>query len=61
MGNVLKRMNLKRSEFVITTKIFWGKPKVKGEGKPNDYGLSRKHIIEGLTESLKRLQLEYLF
>lgn len=54
-------MNLKRSEFVITTKIFWGKPKIKGEGKPNDYGLSRKHIIEGLTESLKRLQLEYLF
>lgn len=57
MGKVLKRMGLKRSAFVITTKIFWGNKEVN---YPNDFGLSRKHIIEGLTESLKRLQLEYV-
>ncbi len=39
---------------MISTKIFWG-----GDG-PNDRGLSRKHIIEGLDASLKRLQLDYV-
>lgn len=54
MGAVLKKYGWKRSDLVISTKIFWG-----GEG-PNDVGLSRKHIIEGLTASLQRLQLDYV-
>jgi voltage-dependent potassium channel beta subunit len=54
MGNVLKKMGWKRSDLVISTKIFWG-----GDG-PNDNGLSRKHIIEGMNASLARLQLEYV-
>lgn len=58
MGKVFKRLNLKRSAYVITTKIFWGNK--KGDTHPNEIGLSRKHIIEGLTESLKRLQLDYV-
>jgi len=40
---------------VVCTKIFWG----PGNG-PNDNGLSRKHIIEGTKNSLKRLQLDYV-
>jgi len=44
----------RRSDLVITTKIFWG-----GEGV-NEKGLSRKHIIEGLDASLERLQLDYV-
>jgi len=44
----------RRSELVITTKIFWG-----GDGV-NEKGLSRKHIIEGLDASLERLQLDYV-
>ncbi|KAI9597629.1 NADP-dependent oxidoreductase domain-containing protein [Syncephalis fuscata] len=54
MGNVIKKCGWKRSDIVISTKLFWG-----GNG-PNDRGLSRKHIVEGLNASLKRLQLEYV-
>jgi voltage-dependent potassium channel beta subunit len=54
MGNVLKKTGWKRSDLVISTKIFWG-----GSG-PNDSGLSRKHVIEGTEASLARLQLDYV-
>jgi voltage-dependent potassium channel beta subunit len=54
MGNVIKKEGWKRSDLVVSTKIFWG-----GEG-PNDVGLSRKHIIEGVEASLARLQLNYV-
>jgi voltage-dependent potassium channel beta subunit len=54
MGNVFKKTDWKRSELVISTKIFWG-------GKfPNQTGLSRKHIIEGIEASLHRLQMDYV-
>lgn len=54
MGNVIKKEGWKRSDLVISTKIMWG-----GDG-PNDVGLSRKHIIEGLDASLDRLQMDYV-
>ena len=54
MGNVIKKAGWKRSDLVISTKIFWG-----GDG-PNQSGLSRKHLIEGTHASLKRLQLDYV-
>ncbi|KAL4110421.1 hypothetical protein PRIC1_002112 [Phytophthora ramorum] len=44
-----------REDLVVSTKICLGTK----EG-PNDQGLSRKHIIEGLKASLKRLQLDYV-
>jgi voltage-dependent potassium channel beta subunit len=54
MGNVVKRAGWKRSDLVISTKIFWG-----GKG-PNDRGLSRKHILEGTDAALARLQMDYV-
>ena len=54
MGNVIKKLGLRRSDIVISSKVFWG-----GDG-PNDTGLSRKHIYEACRKSLKRLQLDYL-
>jgi voltage-dependent potassium channel beta subunit len=54
MGNVIKKAGWKRSDLIISTKVFWG-----GEG-PNDTGLSRKHIIEGTRSSLGRLQMDYV-
>lgn len=54
MGNVVKRAGWKRSDLVISTKIFWG-----GAG-PNDRGLSRKHIVEGANAALRRLQMDYV-
>eukprot|EP00934_Nitzschia_sp_Nitz4_P006622 Nitzschia sp. Nitz4//scaffold349_size16934//2084//3225//NITZ4_008845-RA/size16934-snap-gene-0.2-mRNA-1//-1//CDS//3329548698//6612//frame0 len=44
----------RRSELIITTKMFWGGPGL------NEKGLSRKHIMEGMDASLKRLQLDYV-
>jgi voltage-dependent potassium channel beta subunit len=54
MGNVIRRAGWKRSDLVISTKIFWG-----GDG-PNDTGLSRKHLVEGINASLERLQMDYV-
>jgi voltage-dependent potassium channel beta subunit len=54
MGNVVKKAGWKRSDLVISTKIFWG-----GQG-PNDRGLSRKHIVEGTDASLRRLQMDHV-
>eukprot|EP01013_Petalomonas_cantuscygni_P011965 TRINITY_DN25660_c0_g1_i1.p1 TRINITY_DN25660_c0_g1~~TRINITY_DN25660_c0_g1_i1.p1 ORF type:complete len:374 (-),score=90.77 TRINITY_DN25660_c0_g1_i1:79-1200(-) len=65
MGDVIER-GVKdgvwqREDLVVTTKIFFGavpgKPGVRG---PNAMGLSRKHIVEGLTASLRRLKLSYV-
>jgi voltage-dependent potassium channel beta subunit len=52
MGKVIK--DFRREDLVISTKIFWG-----GNG-PNDTGLSRKHLLEGTKNSLRRLQLDYV-
>jgi voltage-dependent potassium channel beta subunit len=54
MGNVIKKLGWRREGIVVSTKLFWG-----GEG-PNDTGLSHKHIIEGMNNALRRLQMDYV-
>ena len=45
----------RREDFVIATKVRFP----MGDG-PNDVGLSRKHILAGVEESLRRLQTDYI-
>ena len=53
MGKALKSMP--REALVISSKVFW--PTMSG---PNGRGLSRKHIIESVNSSLKRLGTDYV-
>ncbi|CCM05366.1 uncharacterized protein FIBRA_07581 [Fibroporia radiculosa] len=56
MGRVIRELGLRRTDLIITTKVFFGWRKIS----PNDTGLSRKHIIEGTKASLERLGLDYV-
>lgn len=58
MGQAIKKFAWNRSDIVISTKLNWGG--ANGEVLVNNHGLSRKHIIEGLRASLKRMDLEYV-
>jgi voltage-dependent potassium channel beta subunit len=57
MGRVLKQKNWERSSYIVSSKVFFGWRK---NNKPNQTGLSRKHIFEACHEALQRLQLDYL-
>ena len=58
MGRVLKKKNWDRTSYTVSSKTFWG---WRGkENKPNQTGLSRKHLMEACHEALLRLQLDYL-
>lgn len=56
MGKILQNKNWARSSFTLSSKVFFGYE----EGKPNQTGLSRKHIIEGCHAALKRLRVDYI-
>lgn len=58
MGRVLKKKKWDRTSYTVSSKAFWG---WRGkENKPNQTGLSRKHLVEACNEALQRLQLDYL-
>jgi voltage-dependent potassium channel beta subunit len=58
MGRVLKMKNWDRTSFTVSSKVFFG---LYGkENKPNQKGLSRKHVMEACEAALKRLQVDYL-
>jgi voltage-dependent potassium channel beta subunit len=58
MGRVLKKKNWDRSSYVVSSKVYFG---WRGrENKPNQTGLSRKHLVEACHEALGRLQVDYL-
>jgi voltage-dependent potassium channel beta subunit len=58
MGRVLKMKNWDRTSFTVSSKVFFG---LHGkENKPNQKGLSRKHVMEACDAALQRLQVDYL-
>ncbi len=56
MGEILKKRKWARSSYLVSSKVFFGYE----DGKPNQIGLSRKHVMEGCHAALKRLQVDYL-
>jgi aryl-alcohol dehydrogenase-like predicted oxidoreductase len=58
IGAAIKKFAWKRSDLVISTKLYWGS--ANGSNPVNNNGLFRKRIIEGLKASLERLQLSYV-
>lgn len=54
-GNLLKYFGTKRENVVVATKVFQTM-----SDDPNDRGLSRKHILDSIDRSLKRLQMDYV-
>ncbi len=54
MGRIIRKLGWKRSDLVISTKIFWG-----GVG-PNDKGVHAKHVKEGMDAALGRLGMDYV-
>lgn len=58
MGRVLQKKNWERSSYTVSSKAFWGWH--GKENKPNQSGLSRKHLVEACHEALQRLQVDYL-
>jgi aryl-alcohol dehydrogenase-like predicted oxidoreductase len=54
LGKALK--DERREGLEIFTKVYWP----TGPGKHNDHGLSRKHIMESIDGSLRRLGTDYV-
>lgn len=54
-GNLMRHFGVNRQNVIIATKV-------NGQlsSDINDKGLSRKHILDGIDNSLKRLQMDYV-
>src|SRR5215211_4521871 len=58
MGRVLKKKDWDRTSYTVSSKAFFGS---RGkDNKPNQTGLSRKHLVEACHQALQRLQVDYL-
>lgn len=56
MGAALKELGWRRGSYLISTKLYWG----LHDGINEKNTLNRKRLIEGITGSLERLQLDYV-
>ncbi len=54
-GRLLGKFFAGREDYVLATKLYFP----MGEG-PNDRGLSRKHIMSAIDDSLRRLDVDYV-
>jgi voltage-dependent potassium channel beta subunit len=56
MGAILKKSGWRRSSYLVSSKVFFG----SDGDRPNERGLSRKHVVEACHAALRRLQVDYL-
>jgi 1-deoxyxylulose-5-phosphate synthase len=54
-GRLLRRLFRSRDDYVLATKVYFP----TGDG-PNDRGLSRKHVMQAIDASLRRLGTDYV-
>ncbi len=54
-GRLLRKIFPRREDYVLATKV-----RLPMGGGPNDAGLSRKHIMDGIDASLRRLGTDYV-
>lgn len=59
MGKVLKKMKWDRDSYTVSSKVFFGFRGTE-DTKPNQSGLSRKHVFEACHQALDRLKVDYL-
>ena len=57
MGEVLKDSGWRRDSYVVSSKVMFGSAP---ERKPNQTGLSRKHVFEACHQAMQRLNVDYL-
>jgi voltage-dependent potassium channel beta subunit len=56
MGAALKKLGWRRGSYLVSTKLYWGL-----NDNPNEKNtLNRKYLIEGIANSLERLDMEYV-
>ena len=56
MGEVLKKLDWPRLKYIVSTKFYWGIT----DGPNERNTLNRKYLMNGITNSLKRLQMDYV-
>ena len=56
MGSILRKSGWRRGSYLVSSKVFFG---TVGD-RPNEDGLSRKHVTEACHDALRRLQVDYL-
>jgi voltage-dependent potassium channel beta subunit len=57
MGKILKNAKWDRTSYLVSSKVYFGS---RRGAKPNQTGLSRKHLFETCHEALERLKVDYL-
>ena len=56
LGEIFKDIGVGRRHLVLSSKVYWP----FSDDDPNDRGLSRKHVLESIDDSLERMQTDYL-
>ncbi len=56
MGDAIRAMGLRRHEYVLSTKLYWG----IHDGPNMRNTLNRKYLMQGIDGSLERLELDFV-